>query len=66
MGSRKGYGDDATGNAARDGYTCIARRPRSLKGGEIKDLETADRIDEMAEEYGMMARPIGGYGSDYD
>lgn len=39
-----------TGNAALDGYTRIARRPRSARFDEVTSLERADRIEEIERE----------------
>jgi|GEM_PF-2231597 hypothetical protein len=40
-----------TGEAARDGYTRLARRPRSLWEDEIVSTESADRIEQFEREY---------------
>ena len=49
--------DETNGNAAKDGFTVLARRPRSMKPGDIIDLEAADRMDKFDEEYGDMMGP---------
>lgn len=40
--------DEASGNAARDGYTTIARRPRGTRSHDIHDLDRAERIESYA------------------
>lgn len=44
--------DEATGDAARDGYTTIARRPR-VRSHEIHDLDRADRIEGYVSDFDM-------------
>lgn len=39
-----------TGNAARDGYTCIGRRPRVQGFDEIVPTERADRLESFERE----------------
>jgi len=42
---------DDSGNAARDGYTTVARRPRGVRSGEIHDLDRAERIESYASDF---------------
>lgn len=40
-----------TGHAAQDGYTRLARRPRTAHSEEIVSLERADRMEEIEREF---------------
>jgi hypothetical protein len=41
------FKDDTPGNAAKDGYTALRRRPLSNMAGDWLTLEEANRVDEM-------------------
>jgi hypothetical protein len=43
----------ATGDAKRDGYTTVARRPRSGYFDDIVEVGQADRIEGIVSDFGM-------------
>lgn len=51
----------ATGSAAQDGYSRLARRPRAQGFDEMVDLERADRIEGWEREFMPSADPMDSY-----